>query len=135
MVAASIATRVGRRLRTPFTTHEMTIVIAGSEVSLALEAAQVLKTKTISARVVSLPCWSLFDAQTEEYREKVLPAGIRARISIEAAATLGWQKYIGAQGKSLGVDKFGFSAPAKQVFEAFGLTVDNIVQTALALSL
>jgi len=109
------------------------LLASGSEVSLALEAAQVLKTKTISARVVSLPCWSLFDAQTEEYREKVLPAGIRARISIEAAATLGWQKYIGAQGKSLGVDKFGFSAPAKQVFEVFGLTVDNIVQTALAL--
>ena len=70
-----------------------------------------------------------------DYREKVLPSAIRARLSIEAAATLGWQKYIGLQGKSIGVDKFGFSAPSKQVFEAFGLTVDNIVQTALSLPL
>jgi len=92
-----------------------------------------LQTRGISVRVVSLPCWSIFDAQPAYYRESVLPAEVPLRISVEAGTTLGWEHYTGLQGLSLGVNHFGLSAPGEQVYREFGLTPEKIVETALKL--
>jgi len=106
---------------------ELILMASGSEVSLILEAAQRLADEGRGVRVVSFPSWDLFEAQDEAYRESVLPAGITARLAVEAAATLGWDRYA----KSiLGLDHFGASAPYKVIFEKFGFTVDNVVARA-----
>ncbi len=107
------------------------LMATGSEVSLAMEAFQRLAEKGISARVVSMPSWELFEQQPAEYRDRVLPPSVPYRLSIEAGVTLGWQKYVGAQGRALGLDRFGASAPYEKIYEALGLTVANIVETAL----
>ena len=98
------------------------ILASGSEVSIALAAAGLLEEADIRVRVVSMPCWELFEAQTEAYRESVLPAEVTRRVSIEAGVTLGWTKYIGSNGIAIGVDRFGASAPYEKIYEAFGLT-------------
>ena len=106
---------------------ELILMASGSEVSLILEAAQRLADEGRGVRVVSFPSWDLFEAQDEAYRESVLPAGITTRLAVEAAATLGWDRYA----KSiLGLDHFGASAPYKVIFEKFGFTVDNVVARA-----
>lgn len=105
---------------------QVILVGTGSEVELAYNAAQVLENEGISTRVVSMPCWELFDQQDNSYKEEVLPRGIM-KMSIEAGSTYGWYKYVD---KTLGIDQFGASAPANQVFEMYGLTVDNIVKEA-----
>jgi len=102
----------------------------GSEVHIALETGRMLKIKGIDARVVSLPSWELFDAQTEEYRNSVLPDNIKARVSIEAAATMGWRKYVGDKGVTIGIDRFGASAPYKEIYENLGLTVQRMINEA-----
>jgi transketolase len=100
---------------------------SGSEVSLILEAAQKLAEEGRGVRVVSFPSWDLFEGQDEAYRESVLPKNITARLAVEAAATLGWDRYA----KSiLGIDHFGASAPYKVIFENFGFTVENVVARA-----
>ena len=106
------------------------LIGTGSEVHIALEAGKILQQKGIAASVVSLPSWDLFDAQTEEYRNSVLPPGIKARVSIEAAATLGWQKYVGDEGIAIGIDRFGASAPYKAIYQHLGLTVQRMVDEA-----
>ncbi len=78
--------------------------------------------------VVSLPSWELFDAQPQSYRDEVLPPGVRARVSIEAAATMGWHRYVGDGGATIGIDHFGASAPAERLFEEFGFTVEHVVK-------
>jgi len=98
----------------------------GSEVSLCVEAAKLLKQEGIASRVVSLPCLSTFDAQSQEYRDQVLPKGIPI-LSVEAASTFGWAKYAH---KSIGIDTFGMSAPANQVFEHFGLVPTEVAKKA-----
>ncbi|OUM58915.1 hypothetical protein PIROE2DRAFT_69917 [Piromyces sp. E2] len=98
----------------------------GSEVSLCVEAAKLLKQEGIASRIVSLPCLSVFDAQSKEYRDKVLPKGIPI-LSVEAASTFGWAKYAH---KSIGIDTFGMSAPADQVFVHFGLVPENVAKQA-----
>jgi len=98
----------------------------GSEVGLCVEAAKLLKQENIPSRVVSLPCLSTFDAQPKEYRDKVLPKGIPI-LSVEAASTFGWAKYAH---KSIGIDTFGMSAPANQVFEHFGLVPTEVAKKA-----
>jgi transketolase len=80
--------------------------------------------------VVSLPCWELFDAQPESYRHQVLPPTVRARVSIEAAATMGWHRFVGDAGVAIGIDHFGASAPADRLFQEFGFTVEAIVAAA-----
>jgi transketolase len=105
----------------------------GSEVPLALEAGEILRQKGIAARVVSLPSWELFAAQPEDYRRRVLPPEIKARVSIEAGTTMGWERYVGEGGKALGIDSFGASAPGEELFQRFGLTSHNIVEEALKL--
>ncbi|MEW6353136.1 MAG: transketolase [Pseudomonadota bacterium] len=106
----------------------MAIIIAtGSEVGIAVEAAKKLYERTINVRVVSMPCTSLFDAQDEAYRESVLPKRITARVAVEAGVTDGWIKYVGLNGRVIGINRYGESAPAPELFKYFGFTVDNII--------
>ncbi len=112
---------------------EVIIIGTGSEVHIALEAGKLLQERGVAARVVSLPSWELFDAQPAEYRDEVLPPGIRARISIEAASPLGWERYVGLDGVAIGVSRFGVSAPGRVIYEKLGLTAQRIVDEALQL--
>ncbi len=107
-------------------TPDVIIIATGSEVALAMGAAEQLADKKI--RVVSMPSTTVFDAQDEDYRELVLPANVTARVAVEAAVTDGWYKYVGLNGAVVGIDRFGESAPAGQLFELFGFTVDNVVK-------
>jgi len=106
------------------------LLATGSEVHLALAARTVLEGEGIPTRVVSMPCWEIFQAQPEAYRQEVLPPAVKARVSIEAGVTFGWERYVGAGGASIGLDHFGASAPAETLFEQFGFTVANVVATA-----
>jgi len=96
-------------------------------VSLCLEAHQNLGTKGVRARVVSMPSWELFDDQPQEYRDRVLPPNVQARVSVEFASTFGWAKYVGSTGYSIGMHCFGASAPLKDLTKKFGFTADHIV--------
>ncbi|MCH8199832.1 MAG: hypothetical protein IIA54_07185 [Chloroflexi bacterium] len=109
------------------------LIATGSEVSIALEAAKLLEDRGVAARVVSLPSWELFDAQPADYRERVLPRRVTARVSIEAATTIGWERYVGLDGASVGVDRFGASAPYKRIYEELGLTPEHVADEAEAL--
>jgi transketolase len=106
------------------------LIGTGSEVHLALAARAALEAEGIPTRVVSMPCWEVFRAQPEAYRQEVLPAAARARVSIEAGVTFGWERWVGEGGASIGLDHFGASAPAETLFEQFGFTVANVVATA-----
>ncbi len=106
------------------------LIGSGSEVSLLLKAQEKLKEKSIYARVVSMPSWELFDKQDPAYKEKIFPKNIRKRLSVEAGSTQGWLKYITEDGKSIGMNYFGESAPAEELFKEFGFTVENIVTLA-----
>ncbi len=107
-------------------TPDVIIIATGSEVALAMGAAEKLGGKKV--RVVSMPSTTVFDAQDEDYRELVLPGNVTARVAVEAAVTGGWYKYVGLNGAVVGIDRFGESAPAGQLFELFGFTVDNVVK-------
>jgi transketolase len=100
---------------------------SGSEVFHAVEAFNILQTEGINSRVVSFPSWELFETQTSEYKESVLPSSVKARISIEAGVKQGWEKYIGEYGVSISIEKFGSSAPYNILFKEYGMTVENIV--------
>ena len=92
-----------------------------------------LKADGLNPRVVSMPCTELYDMQSDEYKESVLPAAVTKRVSIEAASTVGWDRYVGAQGKAIGVDKFGASAPAEVIYKEYGLTPEAMAAAAKAL--
>jgi transketolase len=109
------------------------LVATGSEVALALEAARSLAGEGVTARVVSMPCWELFEAQTQEYRDSVLPPGATARVSIEAGVSFGWERWIGPAGAAISVERFGASAPGGMVFEQYGLTAGAVVERVRAL--
>lgn len=110
---------------------DLILIATGSEVSLAVDAKKILDGKELQTRVVSMPCWELFDEQPQAYRDEILPPSIGARMSIEAGATLGWSKYVGDRGFAFGVDKFGTSAPAAAIAKAYGFTPDNVADLAL----
>jgi transketolase len=112
---------------------EVILLATGSEVHIALEAYETLKADGVKARVVSMPCWELFDAQDADYKESVIPADVTARVSIEAGVTSGWQKYTGMSGINIGIDRFGTSGPMDEVYEAFGLTAEALVEAAKGL--
>ena len=109
---------------------QIILIATGSEVGLAMEAREKLQSEGIATRVVSMPCWELFDEQSVEYRKEVLPSSVKARLAIEAGVSLGWHKYVGDAGDTLTVDKFGASAPAEVVFEDYGFTVENVIEKA-----
>jgi transketolase len=112
---------------------DIILIASGSEVQIALDASRELEKKGKAVRVVSMPSMELFEAQSEEYRRQVLPPETRARIAVEAGASQGWYRYVGMDGDVVGVDHFGASAPAKVLFEKFGITTDRVVEKALAL--
>jgi transketolase len=103
------------------------LIATGSELQLALGAAKALGA---GARVVSMPCTQIFDRQTAEYRESVLPSSCRRRVAVEAGVTVGWHKYVGLDGRVVGIDRFGLSAPAPVVFKELGLTVEAVIAAA-----
>lgn len=112
-------------------TPDIILMASGSEVQLIVEAQKVLKEKGVDARVVSMPSWELFEEQSEEYKEKVLPKNVRARLAVEAGSSFGWHKYVGLDGDTITRDDFGASAPADILFKEFGFTVENVVERAL----
>jgi len=107
------------------------LIGTGSEVSIALAARDQLAEQDLAARVVSLPSWELFSAQSPAYRARVLPPSVKARVSIEAGVTYGWERWIGEQGIALGLDRFGASAPFQTVYQQLGLTAERVVAAAL----
>lgn len=109
------------------------LIASGSEVNLAVKAAKELEAQGIKVRVVSVPSTELFDAQDAAYKEEVLPNAIRRRLAIEMGATQNWYKYVGLDGKVLGIDRFGASAPAQTVIDNYGFTVENVVELAKSL--
>ncbi len=114
-------------------TPDIILMASGSEVTLIYDAAQKLFASGYSVRVVSIPSWELFEKQDKAYKESVLPKRIKVRLAVEAAASLGWERYIGLEGTTICLDHFGASAPYKTIFEKFGLTVDNVVKQARSL--
>lgn len=106
---------------------EAIILATGSEVSLAIEAQQVLKEKDIDVRVVSMPSWDRFEKQDDAYKNEIIPTTIKNRLAVEMASPFGWERYVGDKGKIIGVDTFGASAPGGTVIEQYGFTVDNVV--------
>jgi transketolase len=105
---------------------EIIIIGSGSELHLAVGAAEALQAEGIAARAVSMPSWELFERQSQTYRDSVLPPAVTARVSVEAGVTLGWERYLGQRGLAIGVDHFGASAPGEIVLEKFGFTIDNV---------
>ena len=112
---------------------DIIIIATGSELHLAIESHTELKNQGINSRVVSMPSWELFEKQSSDYKEQVLPSSIKKRISIEAASTFGWEKYVGLEGVSIGMKTFGASAPGNVLMEEFEFTVKNIVSTSIKL--
>jgi transketolase len=114
-------------------TADLILIATGSEVSLAIDAAKLLEATGTKVRVVSMPCWEFFERQDQAYRDSVLPPEIRARVSVEAAATLGWDRWIGDRGVAIGIDHYGASAPAARIAEAFGFTPQRVADVASGL--
>ena len=114
-------------------TPELIYIATGSEVQLAVEAADQLAAQGRKVRVVSMPCCELFDKQDAAYRESVLPSAVRARVAVEAQAGATWWKYVGLDGRVIAMESFGASAPAGKLFQHFGFTVENVVKQSLEL--
>jgi len=112
---------------------DLVLVATGSEVSIALEAAGLLDEEGVAARVVSMPCWELFAEQAADYRESVLPPSVDARLAVEAGIGLGWERWVGAAGDTVSIERFGASAPGSTVLAHFGYTAQNIAARARAL--
>ncbi len=109
---------------------DVILIGTGSELQLAVEAQEKLAGEGIKARVVSMPCWDLFDEQSAEYKESVLPSAVRARVAVEAGTPIGWERYVGLEGRVVGQKQFGASGPAKEVLKHFGFTTENVVEHA-----
>jgi transketolase len=112
---------------------QLILIATGSEVGLALEAREKLEGEGVAARVVSMPCWELFDEQPQEYRDQVLPPSVTARLAIEAGVRQGWERYLGATGDVICLDRFGASAPGDVALKNLGFNVDNVLKHARAL--
>jgi transketolase len=111
---------------------EVILLGTGSEVSLCVAAYEKLTAEGVKARVVSMPCWELFDQQDEQYRQSVLPDAITARVAVEAGVVQGWERYIGPHGRFVGMTSYGASAPGGELFKHFGVTADNVIAQAKA---
>ena len=128
--AAGLARGAYVLLDTPSGNPRVILIGTGSEVSLCVAAAEVLENEGIGVRVVSMPCWELFEMQSPEYRESVLPAGLTARVAVEQASTFGWGRYVGPGGRVLGMETFGASAPLGALQEKFGFRPDRVAAAA-----
>jgi transketolase len=111
---------------------QVILIGTGSELSLCVDAYEKLKGEGIRARVVSMPSWEIFEEQDPAYKESVLPSDITARVSVEMAATFGWERHTGPKGRNIGMHRFGASAPIKDLLKYFGFTVDRVVDEARA---
>ncbi len=127
----NLSARGAYRLRAASAPRRVVLLATGSEVAVARDVAAALEEQGVGADLVSMPCWSLFDAQDRAYRDDLLPDGALL-VSIEAGATLGWERYTGRNGLNIGLDRFGASAPAEDLFRRFGFTADAIVPRILA---
>jgi transketolase len=114
-------------------TPDMILIATGSEVPLILTAADQLQAEGVKTRVVSMPCWELFEAQSREYQDSVLLPNVRARLAVEAASPMGWHQWVGDRGDVIGLDRFGASAPGDVALKNLGFNVENVVQRAKAL--
>ncbi|KJS33024.1 MAG: transketolase [Desulfatitalea sp. BRH_c12] len=114
-------------------TPDILLLGSGAEVHLALKAQKLLGAQNVAARVINMPSWELFERNTEDYKKSVLPPGVTARLAVEAGIPMGWERYVGTDGKVIGMQGFGASAPGNIVLEKFGFTADNVVAQALAL--
>jgi transketolase len=112
---------------------EAILIGTGSEVHIALEAQQLLHQEGVAARVVSMPSWELYEAQPQSYRDSVLPPAIQARVVVEAAGKLGWERYVGEKGAIVGLDRYGASAPYQEIYEHLGITAECVAEAAKAL--
>lgn len=112
---------------------EAIILASGSEVNLAIEAQKELQVQGTDVSVVSVPSFDLFEQQSAEYKESVLPNAVRKRVAVEMGASFGWERYVGLDGKVIGIDKFGASAPGETVIKNYGFTVENVVNTVKSL--
>src|SRR5262245_6220342 len=112
---------------------QVILIASGSEVSVAVEAAETLRAGGVRVRVVSMPCWRLFEEQSRDYRHGVLPPAVTARVAIEAGASLGWDRFVGPEGTIIGIDRFGASAPGETVMREYGFTPARVVEAARAL--
>jgi len=128
--AAEGVQRGGYVLLDPPGEPEAILIGTGSEVPLALDAAALLADRGVTARVVSMVSWKLFDAQPQEYRDAVLPPSVKARVSVEAGVTMGWERYVGSEGVSVGIDHFGASAPFQTLYQEFGITAERVADEA-----
>jgi transketolase len=109
---------------------EVILIASGSEVSVAVDAHEKLLAEGIRSRVVSMPSWDIFEHQTREYRDSVLPPRVGARVAIEQASTFGWERYVGPSGRVIGMTTFGASAPLKELQRKFGFEPDRLVAVA-----
>jgi transketolase len=109
---------------------DVLLLASGSEVSVALCAAEALAKEGIAAQVVSMPCWKLFEKQSQKYKDSVIPPDVKARVGIEAGVEQGWHKWLGEKGIFIGVSTFGASAPAKVCLEKYGITSENVIKAA-----
>lgn len=109
------------------------IIASGSEVSLAVEAKEILEKEGTDVRVVSMPCMDIFEQQSEEYKEAVLPKSCRKRVAVEALSDFGWGRYVGLDGAYVTMHSFGASAPADKLFKKFGITTENVVKAVRSL--
>jgi transketolase len=109
---------------------EIILIASGSEVTLAVDAHETLMAQGIRSRVVSMPSWDIFDHQTQDYRDSVLPPAVTARVAIEQASTFGWERYVGAPGQIIGMKTFGASAPLKELQKKFGFEPERVVAAA-----
>ena len=126
--ATSSRTRSVRTANRP--SPDLILLATGSEVSLAMAARDELTGEGIRTRVVSMPCWERFAEQSEDYRESVLPAACTKRVSVEAGVSLGWDRWVGPEGAMVGIERFGASAPAADIFKAFGFTPEHVAEVA-----
>jgi len=115
---------------TPSGNPEVILIASGSEVSLAVDAHEKLAAEGVRSRVVSMPSWDIFDHQTKEYRDSVLPPKVTARVAVEQASTFGWERYVGNSGRIIGMKTFGASAPLKELQRKFGFEPDRVATVA-----
>ena len=113
--------------------RDVILIATGSEVRLIVAAAPILTAKGIKARLVSMPCWELFEEQTAEYRESVFPSSVTARLAVEAGRSLGWERWIGTDGATVSLDRFGASAPGDVLMREIRFTMDRVVSAVEAL--
>jgi transketolase len=109
---------------------EVILIGTGSEVAVCLDASDKLTADGVRVRVVSMPCWELFDEQDQAYRDSVLPPAVTARVAVEAGVRQGWDRYLGSAGRFVGMASFGASAPFQELYEHFGITGDNVARVA-----